>query len=124
MQLDNFVSFSIVFGFFMGLFVSLMKFDSPEMITLFTFFITIAFYLIMMLSVSFFTRFFDFKKATIHKDRYDSMLEYFIQEFDKREKATESIREFIRSLEHSKSTEEEIIKPSRGKPQRLTDEWA
>lgn len=110
MRLDNFISFGIVTGFFLGLLISVLKFDSAEMITIFTFFVTIAFYLIVLLSSSFFIRFFDFKNATVHKKRYDDMLDFYDTEFDKREKVTDKIREFLRSIE-SVEGEETVKKP-------------
>lgn len=107
MNLDNFISFSIVNGFFIGLVVSILKFDSAEMITLFTIFVTIIFYLIMLLSSSLFLKYYDFKKATIHKEKYDEVLEFYIKEFEKREKIGDKIREFIRYIEQT-SDEEDI----------------
>lgn len=106
MNMDNFVAFSIVCGFFVGLVISVIKFSTAEMITIFTLVVTVVFYLITLLSASFFIKYFDFKKVTIHKNKYDEMLDHFIEEFDKREKSSDKIREFIRSLEHSISEEE------------------
>lgn len=115
MNFDNYMSFSIVAGFFIGLITSILKFDSPEMITLFTVFVTVVFYLIMLLSASLFIRFFDFKRATIHKEQYDDMLEFYIREFDKREQISDKIREFIRYVESSIDEDEDIIKDKKQK---------
>lgn len=38
MKLDNYISFAIVNGFFLGLVLAILKFDAPEMIVIWTFF--------------------------------------------------------------------------------------
>jgi len=99
MSIDNFIGFSIVNGFFIGLIVSLLRFDSPEMILFFTVFSTAAFYLLVMFSASLFVRSVDKSGTVLQKNRYDKILDYFDKEFDKRERNTDEIRSFIRTLE-------------------------
>lgn len=96
---NNFIGFSIVNGFFVGLIVSIIKFDAPEMILFFTIFSTVSFYLMMMFAASLFVRSGDRREGAIQKNRYDKILDYFDKEFDKREKSTDEIRSFIRTLE-------------------------
>ncbi|PZT48573.1 hypothetical protein B6S12_02720 [Helicobacter valdiviensis] len=108
LKMDNFLSFAIVNGFFIGLLLSFLKFDEPEMIVAWTLIATIGFYLITLVSVSFFMHFFDDKnKANVHKSSYNKILEDYIEEFDKREKATNKIRNFLRTMEKSAKEEEE-----------------
>ncbi|MGP1450509.1 MAG: hypothetical protein ACTTJS_05210 [Wolinella sp.] len=99
MKLDNYVSFSIVNGFFLGLVLAILKFDEPEMIVIWTFFVTVGLYLLVLLFASFFMLFFDYDKKRLNKKRHDSTLEYFVQEFDKRERVADKVREFIRSMD-------------------------
>jgi len=99
MSIDNFIGFSIVNGFFIGLIVSLLRFDSPEMILFFTVFSTAAFYLLVMFSASLFVRSVDKSGTVLQKNRYDKILDYFDKEFDKRERNTDEIRSFTRTLE-------------------------
>lgn len=101
MGVDNFVGFSIVNGFFLGLIVSLLKFSSPELILFFTILSTVVFYLIMTFSASLFVGSVDTNNRLLEKTKYDRMLEQFDKEFDKREKNSDEIRTFIRELEAS-----------------------
>lgn len=99
MSVDNFISFSVVNGFFIGLIVSVVKYDAPEMILFFTILSTVIFYLLIMFAASLFVRGVDQKQSNMRKNKYDKMLDYFNYEFDKREKNTDEIRAFIRTLE-------------------------
>lgn len=99
MSVDNFISFSVVNGFFIGLIVAVVKYDAPEMILFFTILSTVIFYLLVMFAASLFVRGVDQKQSNMKKNRYDKILDYFNYEFDKREKNTDEIRAFIRTLE-------------------------
>lgn len=110
MKMDNFVSFAIVNGFFIGLILSVLKYDAPLMIVLFTLFTTLGFYLIITLSASFFVKYFDFQKGKLNKKSHDGMLEYFITEFDKRESVYEQIKDYIRSINLGANSEEAGVK--------------
>ena len=91
LKMDNFLSFAIVNGFFIGLLLSFLKFDEPEMIVAWTLVSTIGFYLITLVSVSFFVKFVDEQERTTKKPSYNATLEEYIQEFDKREKIAKNI---------------------------------
>ncbi len=114
LKIDNFLSFSIVNGFFIGLIISIIKFQSPEMIAIFTFFVTICFYLIFMVASAFYIRFFSTGSSTINKKKHDEIIEYFSKEFDKREKMTDKVREFMRHLENNRD-EDDIPLPVKGR---------
>ncbi len=109
MKLDNYVSFAIVNGFFIGLILAILKFDMPEMIVIYTFFVTMGLYLVILLSASFFMFFFDHNSKKMDKRRHDSTLEYFAHEFDRREAIVDRVREFIRSMELGNSEDEERV---------------
>ncbi|WP_026944398.1 hypothetical protein [Helicobacter rodentium] len=107
LKMDNFLSFAIVNGFFIGLLLSFLKFDDPEMIVVGTLVSTIGFYLITLVSVSLFVRFLGDQEHTIKKPAYNDLLEEYIDEFDKREKITNKIRGFLRTMEKTMREDEE-----------------
>ena len=107
LKMDNFLSFAIVNGFFIGLLLSFLKFDEPEMIVAWTLVSTIGFYLITLVSVSFFVKFVDEQERATKKPSYNATLEEYIQAFDKREKIANKIRGFLRTMEKTMREEEE-----------------
>lgn len=117
LKMDNFLSFAIVNGFFIGLLLSFLKFDDPAMIVAGTLISTIGFYLITLVSVSLFVRFINTNENTDKKNSYNALLEEYINEFDKREKATNKIRGFLRTMEKTMREEEE--EDLRNKPSKL-----
>ena len=108
LRMDNFLSFAIVNGFFIGLLLSFLKFDDPEMIIIGTLISTISFYLIVLLSSSLFIKFLSYNQQLANKPSYNERLEEYIAEFDKREKATNKIRRFLRTMEKTLQDEEII----------------
>ena len=92
LKMDNFLSFAIVNGFFIGLLLSFLKFDDPAMIVAGTLVSTMGFYLITLVSVSLFVRFINTQENVSKKNLYNTLLEEYIDEFDKREKTTNKIR--------------------------------
>ena len=107
LKMDIFLSFAIVNGFFIRLLLSFLKFDEPEMIVAWTLVSTIGFYLITLVSVSFFVKFVDEQERATKKPSYNATLEEYIQEFDKREKIANKIRGFLRTMEKTMREEEE-----------------
>lgn len=118
LKMDNFLSFAIVNGFFIGLLLSFLKFDEPEMIVAGTLISTVGFYLITLVSVSLFVRFLGNQEHTIKRPAYNDLLEEYIEEFDKREKITNKIRGFLRTMEKTmREDEEEETRVSKTKKQ-------
>ncbi len=107
LKMDNFLSFAIVNGFFIGLLLSFLKFDDPAMIVAATLISTIGFYLITLVSVSLFIRFIGTQDSVSRKSTYNALLEEYIDEFDKREKITNKVRGFLRAMEKTMREEEE-----------------
>ena len=107
LRMDNFLSFAVVSGFFIGLLLSFIKFDEPEMIIAGTLVSTIGFYLIFLLSASLCVKFSNQDPKITQKPSYNRLLEEDIEEFDKREKITNKIRSFLRTME--KTLKEEDI---------------
>lgn len=105
MKPSNYVNFSVVFGFFLGLAFGIIKFDEPENILFWTIVSTLGFYLITLLSVSIYTWFVDFDNSFFDKFKLEKKLQYFDNEFDLREKEANNIRNYIKNsdfLENSK----------------------
>ena len=101
MKAENYIAFVAVAGFFLGFVISVLKFDEPEMITVFTIFSMVVFYMIILIGSSIFIQLFDIKTNLLKKQGYDETLDYFVDEFDKREKLSRKIREFVKSLDLS-----------------------
>lgn len=101
MKQDNYISFSVVFGFFIGLGISIIKFNSPELIILGTVVGTISLYLLALFCASFYMMFSDCDNAKLDVQRLDSTLDSYLHDLDKSEKETLHIRNYIK---HSLST--------------------
>lgn len=123
--MDNFLSFAIVNGFFIGLLLSFLKFDDPAMIVAGTLVSTMGFYLITLVSVSLFVRFINTQDNVSKKNLYNTLLEEYIDEFDKREKTTNKIRGFLRTMEKTmrEEEEEERTKPTKVESETYGDDF-
>lgn len=80
----------------MGLIISMIKFDSPEMIVLWTIIATSVMYFIALCVASFYMKFIDYDDKKINIKKLDSRLDYYLGEFDKREKEALSIRKYLK----------------------------
>ena len=125
LKMDNFLSFAIVNGFFIGLLLSFLKFDDPAMIVAGTLVSTMGFYLITLVSVSLFVRFINTQENVSKKNLYNTLLEEYIDEFDKREKTTNKIRGFLRTMEKTmrEEEEEERTKPTNVESETYGDDF-
>lgn len=74
----------------------MIKFDSPEMIVLWTIIATSVMYLIALCVASFYMKFIDYDDKKINIKKLDSRLDYYLSEFDKREKEVLSIRKYLK----------------------------
>lgn len=101
MKQDNYISFSIVFGFFIGLAMSIIKFNSPELIILGTIVGTMIIYLIALFCASFYMMFSDNEASKLNIKKLDSTLDMYLNDLDKSEKETLYIRNYIK---HSLNT--------------------
>lgn len=107
MRLENFINFFIVNGFFIGLVFSILKIDSPEEIVIYTIIVTLSFYIIALFSSSFFIKFFNSKESVLHKETYDEILDYYVNELDKREKIADSIFDFLDEFQKDEDSQKE-----------------
>jgi L-asparagine transporter-like permease len=111
MRGENFIYFSTVSGFFIGIIFAIIKeFDVIEFIFA-TIIITLIFYLITLASVAFFIKFLDIKKMVfLNKKEIDSILDSQIKELEKKENFILESYEFIRQIEQE---ELEIIRKNK-----------
>lgn len=101
MKQDNYISFSIVFGFFVGLIISIVKFSSPELIILGTIVGTMSIYLVALFCASFYMMFSIDENSKLDIKKLDSTLDTYLNELDRSERETLHIRNYIK---HSLST--------------------
>jgi hypothetical protein len=100
MRGENFIYFATVSGFFIGLIFSILKGFSVEELLLYTFLITMVFYLIALASVAFFVKYLDIKQVEyFDKKEVDSVLDVQIKELEKKEDSILNNYEFIKKVE-------------------------
>lgn len=99
MKVDNFISFFIVVGFFMGLIIAILKFNTAEMTVIFCAFVTVMVYIIAVVVSSEFIKSMNFKRTSINKDRHERAVDFFMRESEKRELITDRVRQFVKSIE-------------------------
>lgn len=95
---DNYTSFAIVVGFFVGVVCGIAKFNEPELMVLWVILSTMGIYLIITVATSVYYLFIDSSDAKLHKEKLEESLERYRKEFDKKEKEVQNIRFFIKSL--------------------------
>lgn len=100
---ENYLSFAIVVGFFLGLMFGIAKFDEPELMVLWTILATMGIYLITTVCISAYYLFMDYHGTKLHKERLEESLEHYRKEFDKKEQEAQNIRNFIKGLQGSES---------------------
>ncbi|MFC3847656.1 hypothetical protein ACFOPX_03795 [Helicobacter baculiformis] len=99
MKVENFVNFSIVGGFFIGLILSLIKFDQPEYVLFGTLVSTAGFYMIMLVFASIFMNFIYPRKRFLNKADLERKLSNFNKEFVEREKEVDALLKYVHSYE-------------------------
>lgn len=95
----NYLNLSVAIGFFLGLAISIAKFDEPEIILFWTIVSTIGFYLITMVIVSIYTWSLEFDHTIFDKKILEKRLDYFDREFDNREKEVQDIKHYLKSFD-------------------------
>ena len=104
MRGENFIYFSVVSGFFIGIVYAVFKEFNFFYFLFAVFLITSVFYLISLAAVSFFIKYLDIKQIVFFdKIEIDGMLDVQIKELEKREQFIYESYEFIKKIE-----EEEI----------------
>jgi hypothetical protein len=87
---ENFVYFFTVQGFFIGVIFGILKSFNAEGLLLYTFLITIFFYLFSHVIVALYFRTLTVKSYYFPKDEHEKELDFYVQEINKREKFIDS----------------------------------
>ena len=87
---ENFVYFFTVQGFFIGIIFGILKSFDAEGLFIYTFFISIFFYLFSHIIVAFYFRTLTAKGSSFSKDLHEKDLDLFVAEINKREKLIDS----------------------------------
>ena len=87
---ENFVYFFTVQGFFIGIIFGILKSFDAEGLLMYTFFITMFFYLFSHVIISLYFRTITAKAYYFPKDLHEKELDLFVREINKREKLIDS----------------------------------
>jgi hypothetical protein len=87
---ENFVYFFTVQGFFVGIVFGILKSFDAEGLFIYTFFITIFFYLFSHVIIAMYFRTLSAKARFFPKDEHERELDMFVKEINKREKLIDS----------------------------------
>lgn len=88
---ENFVYFFTVQGFFVGIIFGILKSFNAEGLLVYTFLITIFFYLFSHVIIAFYYRTMVAKSYYFPKDMHEKELDLFVNEINKREKLIDSV---------------------------------
>jgi len=87
---ENFVYFFTVQGFFVGIIFGILKSFNAEGLLVYTFFITIFFYLFSHVIIALYYRTITAKAYNFPKETHEAELDIFVKEINKREKLIDS----------------------------------
>jgi len=87
---ENFVYFFTVQGFFVGIMFGILKSFDAEGLLVYTFFITMFFYLFSHIIIALYFRTLTAKAYNFPKDLHEKELDMFVKEINKREKLIDS----------------------------------
>ena len=88
---ENFVYFFTVQGFFIGIVFGILKSFDASGLLLYTFIITIFFYLFSHIIIALYFRTLNAKSQFFPKDKHELELDMFVKEINKREKMIDSV---------------------------------
>ena len=91
MKVENFMNFSMVVGFFVGIFFAFLNFDSIIEIVFSAIVINFIIYAVVSFSASMFMQYFEFKQKSFAKRSYDEILDYYVSEIQKKDEKMEDI---------------------------------
>lgn len=105
-SVNNFISFLVVTGFFVGLIFGVVKLNDPFQILVAVAFITITFYIISLGAAALFIKSMKYKpRYRIKTQKYENTLDSVVVELEKREDQIKEIYDFIRELEQEEYDE-------------------
>ena len=100
MRAENFIYFSTVSGFFIGVIFAVFKEFGVVEFMLYVALITLLFYLVGLGSAAFFMKFVDVKKVNFfNKSEIDTILDTQIKELERKEESILHNYEFIKKVE-------------------------
>ena len=99
MRSENFIGLAVVSGFFLGLISGFVAFEKVEYVVIFAIIIMAVFYLIAVGSVSMFNWFIDFDSQEFNKSKLENNLEYYVDQFGKREDELLRVLDYIKKIE-------------------------
>ncbi|RDU70579.1 hypothetical protein [Helicobacter brantae] len=99
MRSENFIGLAVVSGFFLGLISGFVAFEKAEYIVIFAIIVMAIFYLIAVGSVSMFNWFIDFDSQEFNKSKLENNLEYYVDQFGKREDELLRVLDYIKKIE-------------------------
>lgn len=99
MRSENFIGFAVVSGFFLGLISGFVAFERAEYIVIFAIIVMAVFYLIAVGSASMFNWFIDFESQEFDKNRLENNLEYYVEQFGKKEEELLKVLDYIKKIE-------------------------
>ena len=88
---ENFVYFFTVQGFFIGIIFGILKSFDASGLLLYTFIITIFFYLFSHIIIAMYFKTLNAKSQFFPKDKHELELDMFVKEINKREKMIDSV---------------------------------
>lgn len=87
---ENFVNFFTVQGFFVGIIFGVLKSFDANGLFIYTFFITIFFYLFSHIIIALYYTTLTVRSYHFPRDRHEKELDYYVKEINKREKLIDS----------------------------------
>lgn len=91
MRPENFVYFFTVCGFFIGMVFSILNFSAAENILLYTLEITLFFYLLVHVVLTYFVDVGNLSRTLFDKEKYEEVADFFIYEIEDRERKINSL---------------------------------
>ena len=91
---ENFVYFFTVQGFFVGIIFGILKSFDAEGLLVYTFFITVFFYLFSHVIIAFYFKTISAKSYKFARDSHEKKLDFFVSEINKREKLIDTAFNF------------------------------
>lgn len=110
---ENFIQFFTVCGFFIGMIFSVLNFNTPENIVIYTAQITLFFYLFIHIVIMNFVDIKRFGVSLFNKKEYEEVSEYFISELDHREKKMDALLLEVEKMNIKYDLETKNIKESK-----------
>lgn len=99
MRSDNFIGLAVVSGFFLGLISGFLAFEEVEFIVIFSIIVMAVFYLIAVCSASMFNWYIDFSSQEFDKSKLENNLEYYVDQFGKKEEELLRVLDYIKKIE-------------------------